>query len=752
MDHHQHMSHDGVLVALSFLAALLASYTALDMGSRLRLAAGKARWIWLGASALVLGGGIWSMHFIAMLAMDVGIPVGYDFDLTALSLVTAIAIVALGFHLVTRPNPSIARQTIAGSIVGIGVAAMHYTGMSALILDGHIHYNVVGVVLSVIIAMVAATAALWLTLNLTKSWQRAGAAVVMAVAVCGMHYAAMAATSIEMSASTSAVVDSSSREMLAVAVAAGLFLILCLSMVCVFADRRFEFLAEREAENLRAANKALTESQAAIHNLFDNAEQGFLTIDASLAVGPQCSAACEVILGQSPAGRRITDVLCPMGDEQGAVMSETLASVFSNANPFARELKLDLLPKEFRLEGRFVKASYKLLPDPGALMLILTDVSETALLAQEVEHERKRMEMIVLGFTEGEAFAALVNDYQRFLQTELGDLIGRIDQDGVRSEFYRRLHTFKGLLAQFSFPLSPSAIHEVETRLTARLTVSRGEAFDALGLQALAGAFEQDLAGVANLLGPGFDAAGGRLLVSQAQVRSMEQLARTALSSDLDHIASMPLRLLLQALASLGRFNVKSAIGLHSRGAPNLAARLEKELEPVIIEGDDVTLAPERYGELFRSLVHVFRNAVDHGIEMPEERLRAGKQSAGSIRCVVRDQNGVLEILIADDGAGIDRAALERRLIASGEERASVECMALTDLVFREGLSSRESADRVSGRGVGLAAVKAELDRLGGAIAVETEVGLGTAFMFTLPYETENCADEFGAELERIAV
>jgi signal transduction histidine kinase len=358
----------------------------------------------------------------------------------------------------------------------------------------------------------------------------------------------------------------------------------------------------------------------------------------------------------------------------------------------------------------------------------------------------------VLGFTEGEAFAALVNDYQRFLQTELGELIGRIDQDGARGALYRRLHTFKGLLAQFSFPQSPSAIHDVESRLVAHATQSREEAFEVLGLEALAGALEQDLAGVANLLGPGFDAAGGRLLVSQVQLRAMEQLARTALRSDLGHAASTPLRLLSQALASLGRFNVKSAIGLHSRGAPNLAARLEKELEPVIIEGDDVTLEPERYGELFRSLVHVFRNAVDHGIETPEERLRAGKQAAGSIRCVVRDRKGVLEILIADDGAGIDRAALERKLIASGESQASVERTALTDLIFREGLSSREAADGVSGRGVGLAAVKAELDRLGGAIAVETEPGLGTAFIFTLPYANENCADEFDAKLERIAV
>lgn len=748
--HYHHMSHDWVLVALSFAAALLASYTALDMGSRLRRASGKARWIWLAASALVLGGGIWSMHFIAMLAMDVGTPVAYDFDLTALSLVMAIAIVAVGFHLVTRPNPSIVRQVIAGCIVGLGVAAMHYTGMSAVILNGHIHYNPGIVAPSIVIAMVAATAALWLTLNLARSWQRAAAAVVMAIAVCGMHYTAMAATSIEMSISMADAVDPGSRLVLAVAVAMGLFLILCLSMVCVFADRRFEFLAEREAENLRAANRALTESQIAIRTLFDNAEQGFLIIGPDLAVGPQFSAACEVILGQSPAGKVITTLMCPAGGERRAAMSATLQGVVHDTNAFARELKLELLPREFELGGRFIKVGYKLLADPASLMLILTDVTETTLLAREVESERKRLEMIVLALTESEAFTSLVADYRRFLEQELGELIIQIDKGAGRSELHRRLHTFKGLLAQFSFPLSPASIHDVESRLAEGALQGQASAFETLRLDRLAEAFEQDMASAAELLGPSFDCSEGRVLVAQSQVRAMEQLARVAITSDPIRAAATPLRLLLQALTALGRFNVKAALGLHSRGAPVLASRLEKELEPVIIEGDDVTLAPERYGEFFRSLVHVFRNAVDHGIEAPALRVLAGKHPAGSLRCVVRDRGSVLEILIADDGAGVERRALERKLVANGEERAKVERLSLAELVFREGLSSREEASHVSGRGFGLAAVKAELDRLGGAVAVETELGIGTAFTFTLPRGTD--VDDRTDRSERMAV
>jgi NO-binding membrane sensor protein with MHYT domain len=280
--HLQPMNYDLTLVAMSFLAALMASYAALDMGSRLRRASRNARWVWLGGSAVVLGGGIWSMHFIAMLAMSAGVPIGYDFDLTALSLLTAVGIVAFGLHLVTRPSPSIARQIAAGCIVGAGVAAMHYTGMAAMILDGTVRYDPLLVGASLAVAVVAATAALWLTLNLTRPWQRVAAAVVMAIAVCGMHYTAMSATSILCGARTMLAVDPQSKLILAAAVALGMFMILCLAMVCVFADRRFEFLAEREAEGLRDANRALTQSRGAIKDLLDNADQGFLTVGPDL--------------------------------------------------------------------------------------------------------------------------------------------------------------------------------------------------------------------------------------------------------------------------------------------------------------------------------------------------------------------------------------------------------------------------------------------------------------------------------------
>jgi len=131
--------------------------------------------------------------------------------------------------------------------------------------------------------------------------------------------------------------------------------------------------------------------------------------------------------------------------------------------------------------------------------------------------------------------------------------------------------------------------------------------------------------------------------------------------------------------------------------------------------------------------VHVFRNAVDHGLEAPEARLSAGKPAEGSIRCNVSSDDRGLQIAIEDDGRGVDREKLEGRLVASGMPLSQAAAMSLESLMFREGLSSRDDADEISGRGVGLAAVKAELDRLGGSVWVETGPGAGTRLRFHVP-------------------
>src|SRR5256886_10272848 len=187
-------THDPYLVALSILVAAFASYTALDLGGHVATERGLARRVWLVAAAITMGGGIWSMHFVAMLAFVMPIPMSYDIGLTTLSLMVAIFVTGGGFYVISRKSASPLRLVFGGIFMGLGIVTMHYTGMAAMRGHAELSYERLYVALAIVIAIGASTAALWLAFRTTDLWEKLGAAVVMGLAISGMHYTAMRGT------------------------------------------------------------------------------------------------------------------------------------------------------------------------------------------------------------------------------------------------------------------------------------------------------------------------------------------------------------------------------------------------------------------------------------------------------------------------------------------------------------------------------------------------------------------------------
>ena len=146
-------THNPYLVALSILVASFASYTALDLGGHVAAARGLARRVWLVAAAITMGGGIWSMHFIGMLAFVMPIAMSYDIGLTILSLLVAIFVTGGGFYVISQQSASPLRLVLSGVFMGLGIAAMHYTGMSAMTGQAELRYDRLYVALSLLIAI-----------------------------------------------------------------------------------------------------------------------------------------------------------------------------------------------------------------------------------------------------------------------------------------------------------------------------------------------------------------------------------------------------------------------------------------------------------------------------------------------------------------------------------------------------------------------------------------------------------------------
>jgi NO-binding membrane sensor protein with MHYT domain len=176
--------------ALSFLGSLLG----LIATSRARAAVTanqRARWLVLAAWAIG-GTGIWVMHFMAMIGFTInGSAIRYDIKTTIASWLTAVIVVGVGLFTVGYGRPSIAKLSIGGPLTGFGVAAMHYSGMDAMRVSGSVSYDRTLVVASCVIAVVAATVALWFTLVVDKPVAIVAAAAIMGIAVCGMHYTGM---------------------------------------------------------------------------------------------------------------------------------------------------------------------------------------------------------------------------------------------------------------------------------------------------------------------------------------------------------------------------------------------------------------------------------------------------------------------------------------------------------------------------------------------------------------------------------
>src|ERR1700719_1728033 len=253
-------TYDPYLVALSVLVASFTSYTALGLSGHVGSAQGLARRVWLVAAAITMGGGIWSMHFIGMLAFVMPIPMSYDIRLTTLSLLVAIFVTGGGFYVISRHSASPLRLVLSGIFMGLGIAAMHYTGMAAMRGHAELSYDRLFVALSLIIAIGASTAALWLAFRTTDLWQKLAAAVVMGLAISGMHYTAMrAAIFTAHDPVHEAQVNGLGQTSLALAVAGITFGILVLASIASLSEQKRAEEALRQAQaDLARVNRVTT--------------------------------------------------------------------------------------------------------------------------------------------------------------------------------------------------------------------------------------------------------------------------------------------------------------------------------------------------------------------------------------------------------------------------------------------------------------------------------------------------------------
>ncbi len=251
------------LVFISIFVAILASYTALDLAGRIASAKGRAVYIWMGGGAFAMGIGICSMHFIGMLAFQLPIETGFDIPLSLWSLLIAMLSAGIALWLVSQPQLPVSHLALGASFMGGGISAMHYIGMAAMRMQPGIEYDPFLFILSVLIAVGASAAGIWIAFRLRLRTSnvflvRAGAAVVMGIAIVGMHYTGMAAASFPEGSFCGALGNGLRTDGLDKLVLVTSLAVLTIVLLTSILDARLEARTAVLANSLMEANRELT--------------------------------------------------------------------------------------------------------------------------------------------------------------------------------------------------------------------------------------------------------------------------------------------------------------------------------------------------------------------------------------------------------------------------------------------------------------------------------------------------------------
>jgi two-component system chemotaxis sensor kinase CheA len=464
----------------------------------------------------------------------------------------------------------------------------------------------------------------------------------------------------------------------------------------------------------REAERAFTGARLVL----DHIDEALMIVRRDGTIEPECSAAVARIFGGklNPDGS-IWSLFTSIDARAARWVELGWPEIFEDVMPV--DLVLGQLPARLECEGRAFDVTYATLSSGERVLVIVRDVTD-AIAAENAEREERQIVQLL---------ARLARDRSTFLGfwDELADLVARLaDTTRSREQIARNLHTIKGNAGILGLEALARLCHDAEDH-----GVEAGVAVTEADRARIAAAYRQ--------LDERMRAVAG-LDRDSISVPRIEY--ESVVAAALEH---SPNGALTSALLAWGHDSVAPRLELLAERSMGLARRLDKG--DIAVEVDDgCTRVPHgKFAPFFAALAHVVRNAIDHGLETPQERASAGKSPVGRLRLCARIYRGDLIVAVVDDGRGIDWERVAAKAAALGLPHGDHD--ELVAALFTDGVTSRADATTTSGRGLGLAAVATAVAGLGGRSEVESERGAGTRFTFTFPADGTSGA----GRLERVA-
>jgi len=445
---------------------------------------------------------------------------------------------------------------------------------------------------------------------------------------------------------------------------------------------------------------------ASVQRLLDTADQGFVTIDRDARLLASRSAAFDRWFGAPPVGARFAECLGTMSADVATMFELFWNQLATGVLPI--DLALEMLPAELRAAGRWFRLVYQPELDAGgALCTLLVAISDVT---DEIERQRAEARHSELA----NLSARFSSDRGGFVQfvTESDALIAAITAPAAGgAELLRAIHTLKGNCGLFGAQVIAARCHELEDQLA-----ELGDGSSEVARRALA----EDWRALRRRTSMFLEHSTDGVWVTRDELGALQARIGAMTGAEVQ-------RALETWMWESGDRRLER-LGAQVR---ELGVQLTRGPIDVVVDGGGLRFDPVRWNAFWMSLVHLVANSVDHGIEPSDERVGCGKPARARVELRVRGDGAQLVIEIGDDGRGIDWVAVARAARGRGLDTGSHG--ALVQSLFADGLSTRAEVDAVSGRGVGLAAVRAATERLAGTIEVESEPGRGTTFRFRFP-------------------
>lgn len=491
---------------------------------------------------------------------------------------------------------------------------------------------------------------------------------------------------------------------------------------------------QEHRDNLEQMVVERTES---IKVLLDNTGQGFMTFRPDFNIDPLYSRACRTFFNEPIEDKNAMNLLFGDDENRRSSVREMMDMVFQGAVDL--DILADIMPKEIKVGERVLKLDYRLIPPVGAetgkrMMLILTDITLERRLAEQIKEEEDRKELIVKIAIDKAGFIEFVHDMREMIHSLLEVLSkdpAAIDTDAL----FRSYHTIKGTAAVYALSRVAEKAHEIESALD---PVRKGDV-------PLTPDFVQEQVRhtrqleevLSDILSEFNDIIPAEELNAEDRFYQVSESKVSRLISKLEEIVPPNARKSVEeCMDILCRQPVAPVLRRYKNTAEELADRLGKEIQ-VELKGLITEVSFERFDPLFSSVIHIVRNCVDHGLETPDMRSMLQKELQGTLTIEASTDETQFRLTILDDGNGIDADRVKKISLAKGliteEEAASMDEEQAVRLIFKPGFSTTETISDVSGRGVGMDAVLATVEELGGNIIVSTETGKGTTFTLSAP-------------------